>query len=45
MAQDGAGGCQNLSNFYKLTGVTNKTEDETEIWNTWIITAATSVVT
>jgi hypothetical protein len=35
----GVGSCQNLSNLYNITGVTNKTADETEIWSTWIISA------
>jgi hypothetical protein len=33
------GACQNLANLFNLTGVTNRTEDETEIWDTWIIGA------
>jgi hypothetical protein len=36
----GAGGCQNLAGLFSLTGVTNRTEDETEIWDTWIVGAA-----
>ena len=36
----GAGSCQNLANLFNLTGPTNVMEDETEIWDTWIITTA-----
>lgn len=36
----GAGSCQNTANLFNLTGPTNTTADETEIWDTWIITAA-----
>jgi hypothetical protein len=36
----GAGACQNLANLFNLTGPTNVQEDETEIWDTWIITTA-----
>jgi hypothetical protein len=35
----GAGSCQNLANLFNLTGPTNVLEDETEIWDTWIISA------
>ena len=35
----GAGSCQNLANLFNITGVTNQTEDETEIWDTWIVGA------
>jgi len=35
----GAGSCQNLANLFNLTGVTNLTEDGTEIWDTWIVGA------
>jgi hypothetical protein len=38
-SQVGVGSCQNLSNLYNITGVTNKTETGTEIWSTWIIGA------
>lgn len=34
------GGCANLADAFNLTGVTNRVEGETEIWDTWIITAA-----
>lgn len=37
--QFGAKSCQNLANLFNLTGVTNRTEDELELWDTWIITA------
>ncbi len=30
----------NLANLFNLTGVTNRTADETEIWDTWLIGAA-----
>lgn len=33
----GAGSCQNLADLFNITGPTNITEDETEIWDTWII--------
>lgn len=36
----GARSCQNTANLFNLTGVTNVAEDGTEIWDTWIITAA-----
>ena len=36
----GAKSCQNLANLFSLTGPTNFTEDETEIWDTWIIGTA-----
>ena len=36
----GAGSCQNTANLFNITGVTNVTETGTEIWDTWIITAA-----
>lgn len=35
----GAGSCQNLANLFNLTGPTYVEDDETEIWDTWIITA------
>ncbi|HEU4566310.1 MAG TPA: hypothetical protein VFS05_16725 [Gemmatimonadaceae bacterium] len=37
--QFGAKSCQNLANLFNLTGVTNRTEEELELWDTWIITA------
>lgn len=37
--QLGAKGCQNISNTYNLTGVTNVTEDEIELWDTYIVGA------
>ena len=33
----GARSCQNLANLFNLTGPTNVEDDETEIWDTWII--------
>lgn len=36
----GAKSCQNTANLFNITGVTNVAEDGTEIWDTWIITAA-----
>jgi len=35
----GAGSCQNLSNLFNLTGVTNVDNGEVEIWDTWIVGA------
>jgi len=35
----GTGSCQNLANLFNLTGVTNVTDDEVEIWDTWIVGA------
>ena len=35
----GAGPCQNIANLFNLTGVTNLTDDEVEIWDTWIVGA------
>lgn len=35
----GAGAGQNLANLFNLTGVTNLTEKETELWDTWIVGA------
>ncbi len=35
----GAGSCQNVANLFNLTGVTNVTTDEVELWDTWIIGA------
>jgi hypothetical protein len=29
----------NLANLFNITGVTNRTRDETEIWDTWIVGA------
>jgi hypothetical protein len=36
----GAKSCQNVSNLYNITGVTNVKSPGTEIWDTWIIAAA-----
>lgn len=36
----GAKSCQNTANLFNITGPTNIAEDGTEIWDTWIITAA-----
>jgi hypothetical protein len=33
----GAGSCQNLADLFNITGPTNITEDEVEIWDTWIV--------
>jgi len=30
----------NLANLFNLTGITNRTADKTEIWDTWIVGAA-----
>ena len=35
----GGGSCQNLANLFNLTGVTNVTDDEVEIWDTWLVGA------
>jgi len=35
----GTGSCQNLANLFNLTGVTNVTDDEVEIWDTWLVGA------
>lgn len=35
----GAGSCQNIANLFNLTGVTNMTADETELWDTWLVGA------
>jgi len=35
----GAGSCQNLANLFNLTGVTNITDDDVEIWDTWLVGA------
>jgi hypothetical protein len=35
----GALSCQNLAGLFNLTGPTNVSSEETEIWDTWIITA------
>lgn len=35
----GARSCQNLANLFNITGPTVVTPEETEIWDTWIITA------
>jgi len=35
----GAGSCQNLANLFNLTGVTNQSDDEVEIWDTWLVGA------
>lgn len=35
----GAGACQNVANLFNMTGVTDLSADETELWDTWIIGA------
>lgn len=35
----GAGPCLNLANLFNMTGVTDLSENETELWDTWIIGA------
>ncbi len=35
----GVGSCQNIANLFNLTGVTNMTAEETELWDTWIVGA------
>jgi len=38
-SKPGAGPGQNLANLFNIVAVTDRTEDETEIWATWIIGA------
>ena len=33
----GAGSCQNIANLFNLTGVSNMTAEEVELWDTWIV--------
>jgi len=35
----GAGSGQNLANLFNLTGVTDMSDNETELWDTWIVGA------
>ncbi|HEY5604441.1 MAG TPA: hypothetical protein VIM41_15170 [Gammaproteobacteria bacterium] len=35
----GAMSCQNIANLFNLTGVTNVTETEIELWDTWLVGA------
>lgn len=35
----GAGPGQNLANLFNLTGVTDMSDDQTELWDTWIVGA------
>ena len=35
----GAGSCQNLADLFNLTAVTNITDEEVELWDSWIIGA------
>jgi hypothetical protein len=35
----GAGPGQNIANLFNLTGVTDLSDDETELWDTWIVGA------
>lgn len=35
----GALSCQNVANLFNLTGVTNVTADEVELWDTWLVGA------
>jgi hypothetical protein len=35
----GAGSCQNVANLFNLTGITDREEDATELWDTWIVGA------
>lgn len=37
--QVGAGSCQNIAKLFNLTGVTDLTQDSTELWDTWIVGA------
>lgn len=36
----GVGSCHNLANLFNLTGITDLSPNETEIWDTWIVGAA-----
>lgn len=35
----GGKSCQNLANLFNITGITDLTADETELWDTWIVGA------
>jgi hypothetical protein len=35
----GAKSCQNIANLFNITGITDLSEDETELWDTWIVGA------
>jgi hypothetical protein len=35
----GAGSCQNIANLFNLTGVTNVSAEEIELWDTWLVGA------
>lgn len=35
----GSGPCQNIANLFNLTGVTDRTAESAEIWDTWIVGA------
>lgn len=35
----GARSCQNIANLFNLTGVTDSTPEQTELWSTWIVGA------
>lgn len=39
VATNQAGPGKNVANLFNLTGVTNRSADETEIWDTWIVGA------
>ncbi len=39
VATNGAGAGRNVANLFNLTGVTNRSKSETEIWDTWIVGA------
>jgi hypothetical protein len=38
-AKVGAGSCQNVANLFNLTGITDRSESATELWDTWIVGA------
>lgn len=40
VSTNGAGPGSNVANLFNLTGVTDRSETETEIWDTWIVGAA-----
>jgi len=40
VSTNGAGAGSNVANLFNVTGVTDRTDDEVEIWDTWIVGAA-----
>jgi hypothetical protein len=39
MPKVGAGSCQNIANLFNLTGIADRSERTTELWDTWIVGA------